>query len=154
MKLKHLASLVVSAALLAITPTHAEPTGISRPESPNVHALIMAIGAYQKGITPLLGVQYDVETATQIAKRMGVMEKNIHVYRNEQLTLPGMKNAFDELEAGVQPDDQVFIYYSGHGGRQLVNEPDRGERCAEALITVDGDGFVDTELEARLKRLS
>lgn len=154
---KLLSSTIASLALMTSPTSHAANesagTGISKPPSAQVHAIIMAIGAYQKGIPPLGGVKYDVNTATEIAKKMGVMESNIRVYRDEELTLEGMKKAFDELETRVQPDDQVFIYYSGHGGRQLVNEPDRGERCAEAFVTVDGDGFIDTEVDTRLKRL-
>ncbi|MCE1185347.1 MAG: caspase family protein [Rhodocyclales bacterium] len=48
----------------------------------------------------------------------------------------------------------MFIYYSGHGGRQLVNEADGQQRCAEMLITYDGRGLLDSELETRLKALS
>ncbi len=158
MRFKVLAPLLLSTAIYAslpgIAPAHAANAGVSKPPSPQVHAMIMAISEYQKGIAPLKGVPYDVETATQIARKMGVMEENIRVYRDGQLTLEGMRKAFDELEERIQPDDQVFIYYSGHGGRQLVTEADRGERCAEAFLAVDGDGFVDSEVEARLKRLA
>lgn len=128
--------------------------GISKPPSPQMHAMIMAIGAYHEGIPQLGGVKFDSETARQIAHRMGVPESNIRVYRDEELTLEGMKKAFDDLEGRIQQDDQVFIYYSGHGGRQLVKEEERGERCAVSLITVDGTSFTDTEIQTRLKRLS
>ena len=128
--------------------------GISKPTSPQMHAMIMAIGAYHEGIPQLGGVKFDSETARQIAHRMGVPESNIRVYRDEELTLEGMKKAFDDLEGRIQQDDQVFIYYSGHGGRQLVKEEERGERCAVSLITVDGTSFTDNEIQTRLKRLS
>ena len=147
-------SIALTAPLPLLSPAHAETTGISRPASPNVHALIMAIGEYRNGVTPLNGVQFDVDTATKIARKMGVMDENIRVYRNEQLTLSGMKKAFDELDGRVQPDDQVFIYYSGHGGRQKMNDPILGERCAAAFITVDGDGFVDSEVKEKLNHLA
>lgn len=155
-----LSRLAVILAALSIVPVggalavDAPAGGVSKPPSAQMHAMIMTIGAYREGIPPLRGVQYDAETATQIAKRMGVMDSNIRVYRDDELTLDGMKKAFDELEARVQQDDQVFIYYSGHGGRQLVRDADQPERCAESLITIDGSGFIDAELEARLKRLS
>lgn len=128
--------------------------GISRPDSPRIHALIMTIGDYREGIPKLTGVKYDAETARQIARRMGVMEENIRVLRDDELTYDGMSKAFDGLESRVQEDDQVFVYYSGHGGRQLVREDGAPERCAESLITVDGVGFTDSEVESRLKRLA
>jgi hypothetical protein len=128
--------------------------GFTKPESPTAHALIMAIGDYQGNIPKLEGVAFDVATATEIARRMGVPAGNIHTLRNGELTLEGMRRGLDELEAGLGGSDQVFIYYSGHGGRQIVKEESGGERCAESLITVDGRGFTDTEMEARLKRMA
>lgn len=116
------------------------------------HALIMTISAYRAGITRLEGVVHDAGSARQIANKMGVKDQNIRVYRDEQLTLEGMQRAFDELYQRIGADDQVFVYYSGHGGRELVKRP--AERCAESLITVDGHGFTDEELERQLKRLS
>lgn len=127
--------------------------GFSKPPAVAAHALIMTIGDYQGSIPKLKGVPYDTATATEIARRLGVPASNIQALRDEQLTLEGMRKAFDELESKLGGDDQVFIYYSGHGGRQLVQE-DGGERCAESLITVEGRAFTDAEMEDRLKRLA
>ncbi|MDD5248759.1 MAG: caspase family protein [Rhodocyclaceae bacterium] len=127
--------------------------GLSKPPSAQTHALIMAIGAYEKPFE-LDGVAHDVDTARDVAHRMGVTDANLHVLRDGELTLDGMRAAFDALEASLVDNDQVFIYYSGHGGRQLVKEADGGERCAESLISVDGQAFIDAELEARLKRIA
>ena len=127
--------------------------GFSKPASATSHALIMTIGDYQGNIPKLKGVPYDSATASEIAHRMGVPDANIKTLKDGDLTLEGMRKAFDDLEARLGGNDQVFIYYSGHGGRQLVQE-DGNERCAESLITVDGYGFIDTELEGVLKRLS
>lgn len=133
--------ILATATLLASTAVHAD-----------IHALIMTISNYQGGIPPLKGVAYDADSARTIAKDMGAKDGNILELRDQQLTLAGMRKAFDDLIAQVQPDDSVFIYYSGHGGRQYVQDP--VERCAESLITDDGYGFIDTEMEAKLKQLS
>ncbi|MDP3700000.1 MAG: caspase family protein [Hylemonella sp.] len=127
--------------------------GFSKPPAVAAHALIMTIGDYQGNIPKLKGVPFDTATATEIARRMGVPQANIRALSDGQLTLEGMHKAFDELESKLGGDDQVFIYYSGHGGRQLVQEAGT-ERCAESLITVDGQPFTDAEMEDRLKRLS
>lgn len=117
-----------------------------------IHALIMTIGDYQNGIPKLKGVARDVESARQIAHLLGAKDENILQLHDEQLNLDGMEKAFDELDRRVQPGDKVFIYYSGHGGRQKVSDPT--ERCAESLVTVDGYGLIDAEMETRLKKLS
>lgn len=118
-----------------------------------VHALIMTISEYTApGANPLKGVQQDGRNARDIARLLGVRDANMVFLRDQELTVNGMRAAFDGLERRIRADDQVFIYYSGHGGRQLVN--DGTERCAESLVTVDGNPFIDAELEARLKMLS
>ena len=128
--------------------------GFTKPASATAHALIMTIGDYQGGVPKLSGVTHDAATATEIARRLGVPPANIKVLREDELNLEGMRKAFDELETKLSGNDQVFIYYSGHGGRQLVPEENGQERCAEMLITHDAQGLLDTELEARMKRIS
>lgn len=128
--------------------------GFAKPASPNAHALIMAIGEYQGSIPALKGVAFDVASATEIARRMGVPAGNIRTLRDGELTLDGMRRALDELEGRLGGGDQVFIYYSGHGGRQLLPEAGAGERCAESLISIDGQGFTDVEMEERLRRVA
>lgn len=136
-----LACLIASFGVFISMSLHAE-----------THALIMTIGDYQAGIPKLKGVMYDGESARSIARLMGVKDENIIQLHDEQLTLEAMRNAFDDLDQQVLSGDKVFIYYSGHGGRQLVHDPE--ERCAESLVTVNGYGLIDTELETRLKKLS
>lgn len=117
------------------------------------HALIMTISNYAvPGVSPLKGVAEDAGSAKEIARRLGVREANMIFLSDGQLTHAGMNAAFDRLHERIAPNDNVFIYYSGHGGRALVRDPD--ERCGEALITVEGRGFMDTEMEAKLKTLS
>jgi len=119
----------------------------------SAHALILAIGEYGAGIPPLKGVRHDADAAVMMANGMGVPAGNITVLRDGELTLAGLRRAFDALEARVAPGDQVFIYYSGHGTRMAVPEAG-GERCAEALLAADGQAMLDEELEARLRRLA
>ena len=124
-------------------------SGAARAE---IHALIMTIGDYQAGIPSLKGVAHDRESARSIARLLGVKDENILQFHDGQLTLNGMQQAFDELDKRVAVGDKVFVYYSGHGSRQRISDPD--ERCAESLVTVNGYGLTDAEMEARLKQLS
>jgi hypothetical protein len=123
------------------------------PACGETHALIMAISNYSMpGVTPLKGVVHDVASAQGIARRLGVKDANIVVLRDGELSLRGMTHAFDELHERVAPNDNVFIYYSGHGSRYRVSDP--AERCAESLVAADGEAFLDAALEARLKTLA
>src|SRR6185295_8425028 len=126
---------------------------ICSPAGGETHALIMAISNYSvPGATPLKGVVHDVASARGIARRLGVKDANMVVLRDGELGLRGMTRAFDALQERVGPNDNVFIYYSGHGSRQRVSDP--AERCAESLVAADGEGFLDAVLEARLKALA
>jgi len=116
------------------------------------HALIMTISNYQiPGVPPLKGVAQDGASAAAIARKLGVKDANMVFLRDGELTWDGMNAALDRLRERIAPNDDVFIYYSGHGGRTLVHDPE--ERCAESLITVDGTGYVDATLEKQLKAL-
>jgi uncharacterized caspase-like protein len=117
------------------------------------HALIMTISNYAvPGVAPLKGVAEDAGNAKEIARRLGVREANMVFLSDGQLSHAGMGAAFDRLQERIAPNDNVFIYYSGHGGRALVRDPE--DRCGEALITVEGRAFMDTDIETKLKALS
>jgi len=120
---------------------------------PSAHALILTIGEYQNDIPRLKGVVHDADTAAMMARALGVPDENVTAMSDAQLTLAGMRSALDGLQARVLPNDEVFIYYSGHGTR--LNAFDgREKRCAEALLTVDGSALLDSELEQRLRDIA
>ncbi|AMC35177.1 caspase family protein [Janthinobacterium sp. B9-8] len=107
-------------------------------------ALIFTVSEYPKHIGTLRGVRYDAENARQLANAMGVNDSNIVLYKDAQLDLKGMRNALEQFANGVNEGDQVFFYYSGHGGQQVVQG---GTRCAVGLISVDGKILLDSELQ-------
>jgi hypothetical protein len=126
--------------------------GFSKPPAATAHALIMTIGDYPSPIPKLKGVASDAVMATEMAQRMGVPRANIRTFRDGDLTLEGMRRAFDELEDRLGGDDLVFVYYSGHGTRQRMHA-EGADRCADSLIAADGKFLTDAEIEARLSRL-
>ena len=129
-------------------------TGVRSISKGSAYALIMTIGDYPNPVSKLPGVGKDADTASKIAQRMGIPPERIRTLKDSQLTLEGMRTALDELESKLSGNDQVFIYYSGHGGRQLVKEDNGDERCAESLITYDVYGMPDSELESRLRSIA
>jgi hypothetical protein len=120
---------------------------------PSAHALILTIGEYRNGIPRLKGVAHDAESAALMASALGVPDENITSLNDAALTLDGLRAALDGLEARVMPNDEVFLYYSGHGTR-LPAFDGREKRCAEALLTIDGSALLDSELEQRLQRIA
>ena len=123
------------------------------PPRASAHALILAIGNYSGGIPALPGVARDADSAVLMARTLGVPEANTTVLRDAALDLAGMRAALDALEARVLANDEVFLYYSGHGTR-LEAFDGRAARCAEALVTADAQALMDDELRDRLQRLA
>jgi len=117
----------------------------------DAHALLMFISVYQGNVPALKGVTFDVANAKSIARRIGVREANMTVYRDQQLTLAGIRKAFDDFYERLEPNDQAFVYFSGHGGRWFVQAENR---CAESIVAVNGEHMIDSEMESRLKQLS
>lgn len=122
------------------------------PGAGTAHALIMSISRYQGGIPPLPGVKHDAAKAATIAQSMGVPPENIEYLKDEQVTVAGIDATLNRLFERIAPGDQVFVYYSGHGGRSVLADPE--PRCAESLVSVNGDPYLDTRLERQLKRLA
>ncbi|WP_192828634.1 caspase family protein [Methylocucumis oryzae] len=112
-------------------------------------ALIMGIGHYANASSNLTGIDLDRSHARFIAKMLGVSEADMTEYSDTQLTLTGMRQAFDKLIRSVQADDAVLVYYSGHGSRRKM-----GSSCSESLVTYDGQAFSDQELEKKLQHIS
>ena len=128
--------------------------GYKRPASGQIHALIMGAGQYQvQGISQLKGIPQDMKSAAEIADRLGVPPANMTILQDGDLTLEGLRKSFEDLHARVKPGDDVFIYFSGHGGRQSIGDGG-GSRCAESFITIDGKAFLDQELQTNLEKLS
>lgn len=123
------------------------------PPRPSAHALILTISAYGGGVPSLSGVIHDADSAALMARALGVPEANTTVLRDATLDLAGMRAALDGLEARVMPNDEVFLYYSGHGTRLNASDG-RAARCAEALVTADAQALMDDELQNRLQRLA
>jgi hypothetical protein len=119
----------------------------------SAHALILTIGDYWNGIPRLKGVVHDADSAVLMARALGVPEANITALSDSALTLAGLRAALDGLAARVLPNDEVFLYYSGHGTR-LPAFDGRAKRCAEALLSVDGEALLDSELEQRLRDIA
>lgn len=127
--------------------------GLSATAQAENFALIMNIGDYQaRGVPKLFGVKHDRAVAIDIARQIGTKPENIFVYKDAELTLEGLRQAFAAMEARLMPGDRVFMYYSGHGAR--VESKENPGLCSEGLVSVKGELLLDTELEGFLKKIA
>lgn len=109
------------------------------------HALLVAIADYPRPYT-LPAVLQDMSHAREMARRLGVPAERIKPVFNGEVTQQRFLAELDALAGRVSRDDQVFIYFSGHGARR--GDPERIEQCREYLVTL-GSGR-DQLLDERL----
>lgn len=86
------------------------------------HPRALLIGINYKGtqIGDLPGIELDVRRMQEVARDLGISD--IRTLSNHEATLDGIRRAVKDLGRGVESDDLVLVYYSGHGTRV----PDRG----------------------------
>lgn len=96
-------------------------------------ALVIGIGAYGGGITPLQSAAADATRLANILKQQHGYAVTLLV--DAQATRAALAQAFAALPAQCKPDDRVLIYFAGHG--QTL---DTQEGSAEGyLIPADAD---------------
>jgi len=83
------------------------------------HALLIGIQDYSN--TPfnsLKGPVNDIKlTEDVLRKRFGFSNDNFITLLDDKATHTGIENAFEALIKRVNPDDFVYIHYSGHGSQ-------------------------------------
>ncbi len=108
------------------------------------HALLVAIADYPE--KPLPAVLQDMSHARDMARQLGIPPERIKPVFNGDATRQRFLAELDALAGRVSRDDQVFIYFSGHGARAA--DPERIEQCREHLVVL-GSGR-DQLLDERL----
>src|ERR1700722_14486484 len=121
--------------------------------SPKFHVLLVGIDSYQS--RPLHGCVNDIDAVQQLLiERAGIEGELITRIASPHLgdkpqtkiaekpaTLANARAALAQLGSeDVKPDDRVFIYYSGHGGRAVATGP-QGTFACESLVPVDYDAM-------------
>lgn len=92
-----------------------------------VHALLIGVGDYKESkVSDLLGPPNDVALIKKVlTDRFDVPPANIKVILNPTHT--ATEQAFADLTARVQPNDQVYVHYSGHGSWTVAPPAAAGE---------------------------
>ena len=118
----------------------------------NRAALIIGIEHYRNPVTApsLLGVPADMNSAKQIAKAMGIPDKNITVIQNQQATKRNLMEAFKKVSEFGANGGRVFIYFSGHGSRDYDQKK---KQCYEGLLSYDEELITNEEIASATQKL-
>lgn len=129
-------------------------TGIRSISRASRHALIIGVGEYAaEGVPSLKGVKHDVDSASQMARAMGVPDANITYLRDKNATAEEIRQALTNLNKMTYPGDRVFVYYSGHGTRWIDASYD-ANACTEGLLASDAQALTNREISRLLAPIS
>jgi hypothetical protein len=120
-------------------------------ENTDRSALIIGIGHYNGPAADLKGVPADMVMAKEMAKAMGIPDKNITVMRDQEATKKNVLDVMKSFSNKAADGGRVFIYFSGHGTRYynpFINN------CIEGLLTYDYEVISNTELAQATKNLN
>jgi hypothetical protein len=107
----------------------------------NRTALIIGISEYAvPGATLLDGVRFDMASSTKIANAMGIPDTQIKYLKNAEATKENILKALNQLAETTQDGSRAFIYFSGHGTRELIDDS-----CVEGLLTYEGKTITHQE---------
>ena len=121
------------------------PAGVKR-------ALLIGINKY-RAVTGLQGAVNDVETMREIlTKRWGFLPANITMLTDEGATRENILAAIRHIVAVSEPQDTIYIHYSGHGSQVEDLNGDEEDGLDETLVPQDGRtngvrDIVDDELD-------
>ena len=107
----------------------------------NRTALIIGISEYAvPGATLLDGVRFDMASSTKIANAMGIPDTQIKYLKNAEATKENILKALNQLAEATKDGSRAFIYFSGHGTRELIDDS-----CVEGLLTYEGKTITHQE---------
>lgn len=125
-------------------------------------ALLIGVGSYKNPQFNLTGINLDIDTINNFARSVGYQSDNIKALLDEQVSRENIKQAFSGfLSEGVTENDNILIYYSGHGVQITDKDNDEQDGRDEAL-TLHSLGLIpgsysgiitDDELAALLNSL-
>jgi len=122
-----LGAMLVSALSLIPIAGHAEQ-----------RALLVGVGQYETPGIDLPGIDLDLERMRETLARLGFEDRQIRTLADSEATSANVIAGFEGwLKQGVQPNDRVVFYYSGHGSNIPDLDGDEDDQVDEVLVTHD-----------------
>ncbi|MCP4625976.1 MAG: DUF4384 domain-containing protein [bacterium] len=101
-------------------------------------ALLIGVGRYVHFDNKLRGIDLDLDMMSETAQLMGFPKSGIKVLKHEQATAAAVHQTFENwLMRGLQPEDRVLIYFSGHGSQVPDENNDEPDQLDEVLLLYD-----------------
>ena len=101
-------------------------------------ALIAGISNYKPGSGwRTISSVNDIAIISNMLKKQGFEEQNIHIIKEENATKAGIVNGLKQLAADARSGDIIYFHFSGHGQQIFDDNGDEEDGYDEALVTWD-----------------
>lgn len=124
---------------------HFERTFIYTPPKANLYAVVIAVNKYNdKNISELKYAENDGEGIVKYLKeRLGIKKENLYILFGHDATVDNIKRTIGvELRKKAQKDDQILIYFAGHGAPEPESKSLNADGIEKYLLAYN------TELDA------
>ena len=101
-------------------------------------ALLIGVGRYAHFDDKLNGIDLDLDMMSEMARLMEFDPQAIKILEHERATEANVYKTFENwLMEGVEPQDRVLIYFSGHGSQVPDENSDEADNFDEVLLLYD-----------------
>src|ERR1700677_4601034 len=109
-----------------------------RPGFAEQRALLVGVGKLDIPGNDLPSIELDLDRMHEMLNLMGFEDRQIHTLQDEAATSTAVIAEFNGwLKQGVQPNDRVVFYFSGHGSNIPDLRGDQDEGVSQVLVTHD-----------------
>jgi hypothetical protein len=111
---------------------------LPRPALAEQRALLVGVGKLDIPGNDLPSIELDLDRVHEMLNLMGFEDRQIHTLQDEAATSTRVISEFNTwLKQGVQPDDRVVFYFSGHGSNIPDEHGDQDDNVSQVLVTHD-----------------
>ena len=101
-------------------------------------ALLVGVGKLDIPGNDLPSIELDLDRMHEMLNLMGFEDRQIHTLQDEAATSTSVIAEFNGwLKQGVQPEDRVVFYFSGHGSNIPDEHGDQDDNVSQVLVTHD-----------------
>jgi hypothetical protein len=109
-----------------------------RPACAEQRALLVGVGKLDIPGNDLPSIELDLDRMHEMLNLMGFEDRQIHTLQDEAATSTAVIAEFNGwLKQGVQPNDRVVFYFSGHGSNIPDLRGDQDDNVSQVLVTHD-----------------
>lgn len=112
---------------------------------------MIGISDYHGEVNDLIYADDDARDVDRtLVEKYGFGRDNVYLLVDDAATLENVVQAIDHVKGSADENDEVVLFFSGHGARGIAEDGDR-ERVDEAIVLHDGSNLVylwDGDLKA------